>query len=101
MKPGSSLAKRRAASAALLYVKLVVSARSSECSWKSLCRRPARTPSVSGLKSATALVDHALEAEVELVAREARDLRRLALVASHREAIEVVLRHVARHVHAV
>src|SRR5258706_9411315 len=102
MFPGSSLAKRRAASAALLYTKLVLSTSASECSWKSLRTAPARTPRVSGLYSfdmGSGLVDPR-QAEIQLVAGKAR-VGGLAVAPPGLDAVEVFLRHVARHVHAV
>src|SRR5476651_863313 len=101
MFPGSSLANLRAASAALLETKLVVSASASECSWKSLRSPPARTPRVSGLYSLAMgkLVDPG-QAQVQLVARKSR-VGGLAVVAGRLDPFEVFGRDVAGHVHAV
>src|SRR5687768_1573684 len=104
MLPGSSLAKRRAASAALRYTKLVVTASASECSWKSLRSAPARTPRVSGLCSeviATAESIDRGEAEVELVARKPRLGPALPVAAAGFHGREIRLGHVARDVNAV
>src|SRR5882672_2974256 len=102
MFPGSSLANRRAASAALRYTKLVVSASASECSWKSLRIAPALTPRVSGLCSdgmGELSVDPG-EPQVQLVAGQPR-VGALAVAPPRLHALEVFRRHVAGHVDAV
>src|ERR1700682_5977000 len=100
MLPGSSLATLRAASPALLETKLVVSASASECSWKSLRSPPARTPRVSGLYSLGMVLVDPGKAGSELVAGKAR-ICSLAGAPARLDAVEILLGHVAGHVHAV